>query len=173
MTRASIHDTIDRPWTALPPVRVGPVPAHAPTPHAYVTVDRDGEPFLRIDVYLGDEFSCFEQAVVWRDLVVIGLGGSVHVVPLSGGPPRTIPLGGYFGHLYPHDEFLLVASADRLRCFDRTGRVVWTSEDLGIDGVVVTRIDGDTIHGEGEWDPPGGWRPFAIDVRTGLLKRVE
>ena len=59
MNRASIHDTIDAPWTALPPVCVGPAPAHAPTPHAYVTVERDGRPLMRIAVYRGDEFGCY------------------------------------------------------------------------------------------------------------------
>ena len=50
MIRAFFQDSIDPPWTALPPVQVGDVPAHGPTPSAYVAVERGGEPFLRIDV---------------------------------------------------------------------------------------------------------------------------
>ena len=108
---------------------------------------------------------------------MIGLGRSVHLVPLSGELPRTLSLGAggldYFGHLCPHHDVLLVASGTRLFCLDTSGRLLWTSDDLGIDGVVVTRVDGDTIHGQGEWDPPGGWRPFALDLRTGLPKGVR
>jgi hypothetical protein len=30
------------------------------------------------------------------------------------------------------------------------------------------KVVGTTIEGQGEWDPPGGWRPFRVDLRTGV-----
>lgn len=44
--------------------------------------------------------------------------------------------------------------------------IAWTSEPLGIDGVVVHDVR-DTILGEGEWDPPGGWLGFFLRVADG------
>ena len=76
-------------------------------------------------------------------------------------------LGTYFGHLYPSEEFLLVASAERLFRIDPDGAVKWRSGELGIDGVIVDRVSDQGIEGSGEWDPPGGWRPFRISVESG------
>ena len=115
--------------------------------------------------------------IVWHGLVVIGFGHSVHLVPLSGDLPRAIPLGAggcdHFGQLFPQHHVLLVASGTHLFCLDTAGRILWVSDELGIDGVAVNRVEGDTIHGEGEWDPPGGWRPFGLDLRTGMTTGVR
>lgn len=43
----------------------------------------------------------------------------------------------------------------------------WENRGLGIDGVLVHEISGDVIAGEGEWDPPGGWKPFRVRLNTG------
>ncbi|HEX4382949.1 MAG TPA: hypothetical protein VH083_08370, partial [Myxococcales bacterium] len=79
----------------------------------------------------------------------------------------TTLLQWYFGHLYPLEDKLLVASASRLHCFDQQGIAVWQSADLGLDGVIVDSVDDGVIHGQGEWDPPGGWRPFRVALATG------
>jgi hypothetical protein len=47
----------------------------------------------------------------------------------------------------------------------------WQSDVLGIDGVVVDVSGPDIIRGEGEWDPPRGWKPFELHAATGLPKR--
>jgi hypothetical protein len=47
--------------------------------------------------------------------------------------------------------------------------VFWKSEPLGSDGVVVTQIVPAIIRGEGDWDPPGGWRPFTVLAANGQL----
>jgi hypothetical protein len=47
------------------------------------------------------------------------------------------------------------------------GNLVWQSDVLGIDGVIVDDVDNALIRGRGEWDPPGGWKPFAVSVKTG------
>ena len=53
--------------------------------------------------------------------------------------------------------------------FDRNGSIVWQSTELGVDGVVVSGVADGVIEGEGEWDPPGGWRRFRILLSSGTL----
>lgn len=57
---------------------------------------------------------------------------------------------------------MLAVGCSQVIRFDAEGEVVWSSDRLGIDGVVLHRIVGD-----GEWDPSGGWERFEIDLKTG------
>jgi len=43
----------------------------------------------------------------------------------------------------------------------------WHNDQLGIDGVIIDRFGDATLFGQGEWDPPGGWRDFVLDKQTG------
>ena len=79
----------------------------------------------------------------------------------------TFELDSYFGYFYPGDEWLIIASGYRLLLIGPTGGLVWKTEELGLDGVIVDSIEGDLIHGKGERDPPGGWRPFQVRLDTG------
>jgi hypothetical protein len=81
----------------------------------------------------------------------------------------TLELGSYFGHLYPFESCLLVASGERLFRLQPDGELAWSTGVLGIDGVQLGQVVGNTIEGEAEWDPPGGWRPFRVDLRSGEL----
>jgi hypothetical protein len=73
-------------------------------------------------------------------------------------------LHSYFGHLYPTDDILAVASAERLFVINDTVNVCYTPYPLGIDGVIVDKVTGSEILGQGERDPPGGWKPFRIKL---------
>lgn len=151
----------------LPDVHVGP---EGPAPKRCVLVETDaGQPLLRIDVYASRdaEVFAFEDARVWQRWVVIGLGHFVHLVGLEGQASRSLALGGYFAQLHPGEDFLLVASGEQLFRTEPDGSTRWRSAALGVDGVVVDRVDADVIEGQGEWDPPGGWRPFTLSVATG------
>jgi hypothetical protein len=81
----------------------------------------------------------------------------------------SIGLDGYFGHLYLSNKLFYVASAAKLYCIDRKGRIIWKNENLGIDGVVVEKFEDDVILGSGEWDPPNGWKDFKLSKSTGEL----
>jgi hypothetical protein len=91
----------------------------------------------------------------------------------SGGPARPISRGAYFGHLYETGDYLLIASGERLFRMEPDRSVRWQSPQLSIDGVVVRSADSESIRGEGEWDPTGGWRAFALDPRTGSVLALE
>lgn len=168
MLAAKISGALADEWLYVEPVRVGGVPAGLGTPDLYVTVTKDEEPLLRADVYsFGPDCFTFEEAIIWRDNLIVGLGSYVHAISLADRSTKTIDLGYYFGHLYPTDEYLLIASGNRLFRLEPDRSVRWTSEILGADGVLVHESGPPVIRGEADDDPPGGWRPFAISAATG------
>ena len=163
--------SLERQWLAVEPVRLGDVPATGRTPDLFVVVSIDSGPELRIDLFgCREDVFAFEEAIVWEDNLVIGWGCRVFVVNLRSRIPVTHNLGSYFGQFYQGRDRLLVASAEHLFCLGRDGALVWKSTVLGVDGVVVDQVDGDVIRGQGEWDPPGGWRSFTISLESGKLQ---
>ena len=163
------RSTIDLPWTLLVPIRIGQVRPALGTAPRMVTVGTDAAPLLRVDVYPSGDSECFafEEARVWSKGVAIGFGHCFHFVDLESKRVTSFDLGSYFGRTYPSGEFLLVASAERLFRIGPDGRLEWRSEQLGIDGVIVDRVSGALIEGQGEWAPPGGWRPFRLMAAFG------
>jgi len=172
MLTASFSHSINGVWLHLEPVRVGRVPVSIRTPDRYVTVTGDDRPVLRVDVYsYGPDCFAFEEVIAWRDLILIGFGSHVHAISVVDRSAVTIELESYFGHLYPNRDFVLLASGERLFRLQPDRSVSWKSTHLGIDGVVVRDVGCDTITGEGEWDPPAGWKPFAVSVVDGTPAR--
>lgn len=45
----------------------------------------------------------------------------------------------------------------------------WTTQRLGIDGVIVDGVANGIIEGQGEWNPPGGWERFRVKLDSGSL----
>lgn len=168
MIQVEFRATIDPPWTAMAPVQVGFVPPGHGSPAVFVIVERDSVPLLRVDVYAEDCFCAPRQdAIVWGDLVAIGFGARLHFASLASRTNKTWSLGGYFGAFYLLPSQLLVADAERLHCFDQRGALVWRSDVVGCDGVVVEKVEQGLIEGSGEWDPPGGWKPFRLSLASG------
>jgi hypothetical protein len=162
---AKLRYAIQYPWTEIEPLRVGDVPTGLGTPDCFVTVEDDRGPRLRVDVY--GSGGAFSEVQVWCGLIVIGWGEHLYLVRPEGGAVTTVNLGSYFGHLYPAGGYLLVASGERLIRLRPNGSLLWTSDRLGIDGVIVHAVEEGIIRGDGEWDPPGGWRPFRLSLETG------
>jgi hypothetical protein len=130
----------------------------------------------RIDLFAGLGYSCFEDVRCIGELVFIGYGQQVAVFVPRTGSLVSHPLDGYFGHLFTASDFessdlgssVLVASASELLCFDCAGRLLWCSPELGVDGVVVQRVQGGEVIGDAEQDPPGGWQPFRLRLDSGI-----
>jgi len=167
MITASFQNVVAPPWERIKPLRVGRVPTGLGTPNAYVLVENDGAPFIRVDVYGDEDCYAFEDVIIWREFVVIGFGSRVHMINCQTQEIISFELDSYFGHFYPGAERLIIASGYTLLLIDPTGRVAWKTEELGLDGVIVDSIEGAFIHGRGEWDPTGGWRPFRVRLDTG------
>src|SRR5580704_1174630 len=132
MIEIAVSNTIESPWIEMEPVRLGDVPVTLPTPDAFVCVTQEAEPWKRFDLY-GAGDSAFMAGVVWHALIAVGFGYQVHFIDPSTDAVVSADLGSYFGHLYPHEDRLLVASGDRLLSFDATGGRLWESECVGID----------------------------------------
>ncbi len=168
MSRVSFLTALDSPWTGMEPVRLGQAPTGHGTPDRFVAVASDEGPLLRVDLYQArDESFAFEEVRLWSGFVVIGWGHRVYLVELRTRAVSSLDLGSYFSNLYLAEQCLLVASAKRLFRVEPDGSLLWRSDDLGMDGVVVHQVADGVVQGEGEWDPPGGWRPFQVRLRNG------
>lgn len=165
---AKFQNSIEQSWFGLQAIQVGEVPETPRTADCFVIVEDEGEPRIRMDIY-GNSQSTFHDAIVWKRSVVIGWGYDVHFVEIENGHTKTVPLESYFGYLYPSDNFLLVASGEKLFLFNEEAQLQWISDELGIDGVIVNQFNDELICGEGEWDPPGGWKAFQVKVDSGKL----
>jgi hypothetical protein len=166
MYRAELHNTISEPWIAVHAIRVGRVPMGIGTPGVYVTIEEDGVPFARVDAWPLTA-GPFTEAIAWENFVVLGWNDHAHIVDPRTREVTSVECDGYFGHLYPVGDHLLIADASRLVCFDEHGERLWESDTLGIDGVVVDDVQDGIIVGKGEWDPPGGWKPFRVSLEGG------
>lgn len=160
--------SIEPPWTELEPVRVGAITRAHATPDRYLLFTQDERPKLRVDVYCGsDDSLTFKDAVCWSGHVAVGWGAAIYIIDVLSGAAVRHELQSYFSHFYVSDHVLLAASGERIRRFSTDGSLMWTSAMLGIDGVVVDRVTATVMEGSGDWDPPGGWRPFRIRLDTG------
>jgi len=168
---------LDSPWTTMPPLRLGKVPSGLGTADLFLTISDDDRPVFRVDLYgyCCEESYTFQDALVWSDRVFVGYGHRVYIIDPSRQSATEIFLDeigeglGYFGHFYTGEDYLLVASGDSLLRLLADGKVRWSAPNLGLDGVVVTSVRNGTIQGDGEWDPPGGWKPFALRLDSGAL----
>lgn len=170
MLFANLSMTIDSPWSAMEPLRLGGVrPACA---DLFVTISDEARPILRVDIYRSPEPECFafQDAIVWYERVFVGYGESVYVIDPVKRTGSSIILDGiapYFGSFYATSERLLASSGGSLLRLKPDGSVLWITPDLGLDGVIVDSVENGVIHGEGEWDPPGGWKRFALQLDSG------
>ena len=166
--------TIERGWEDEPALRVGDAAAFGRrTPDMHVFVDSTAGR-CRIDVYAPQpDCFAFQEGTIWRDVVFVGFGSYVYAASLLDRTVVSYPLGSYFGYLYPTAAYLLIASGTRVLRIEPDRSVLWTTEALGVDGVIVHDAEPPVIRGAGEWDPPGGWRPFFVDSETGALSPPE
>jgi len=170
--RAKMMDTVSADALALPSVEVGNLQRARGTPDRYVVVFDEDLPVARVEVFgFKPRAAGFERCLVWHEIVLVGLGDHVHMVCISDRSTRTLSLGSYFCDFAATDRYLLIASGERLVRIDQERTVVWTSEQLGADGVLVLEASPAVIRGLGEWDPPGGWREFVLDAGSG--RRLE
>ena len=155
---------IDPPWTSIAGVALG-----EGSLHRYLLAETDGIPRLRLELrHTHRDESWFRtQAIGWNGIFAIGFAERVYGVSPSGTETWRVDLPSYFAELRAQGDRLLAASAQEITCLDRRGTILWRSEPLGIDGVVIGAVDDSVISGDGEWDPPGGWRPFAISLADG------
>lgn len=170
-----IETTLAALWTRVPSVTIG---EPAGPPDAFVLISDGEKPFLRLDLHCPPlEYDSARKAEIWKDWIVVGFGCRVVLVSSKDATQRVIPLSDreppslfdYFCQIVCEPDALLVASGTRIVRIGADGAVLWKSGDLGVDGVLIHDVDADTVSGDGEWDPPGGWEPYEISLATGAL----
>lgn len=165
---ATFADSHAQEWSGCRTLQFGP-PGPG-TPWRYLLVSRDGQPWLRICLDLqAEEFHAFEECLVCEGALWTGFAERVVRLGLQQLDVREIPVDFYFGSFFALESSLLVCSGTRIVHVDALGNELWTSPQLGIDGVLVSQVADGVIEGQGEWDPPGGWRDFRLDLNRGEL----
>jgi hypothetical protein len=159
-----LYRELPRQWAGAKVIELADVDQVQAGDHIYAGISDDGIPRLVFRIFFDDDRpdSPFETAVLWQDCIAVGVGSKVFVIGMTHELRAAVTLDSYFSGFYPLEDMLLIASAERLYSVDTSGRVRRSKALLGIDGVVVNSVGADAIRGEGEWDPPGGWKPFCI-----------
>ena len=73
----------------------------------------------------------------------------------------------YFGDFYQEADRLLFASESCLYCFDENLTLIWQTEEIACDGVLVHGYEDGYLDVHGENDPPGGWIQYKVEFATG------
>lgn len=148
---------------ALPLVTLGN-PTEAGV-EACCTIARDGDPLLAVSLHY--EHSIWTKAEWLGEYALFGFAEDIYVLHLLDYSVQHYPLRGYFSEFCRCGDRMLAASACDLTYFDAGGKLVWESQGLGLDGVVVQDCDNRYIRVSGEWDPPGSWVDAVLDANTG------
>lgn len=155
----------------MDPIRLGMRTDPLQAADIHVLVSDDTRPVLRADIYRSfSECLAFQEAIVWSNRVFAGYGESVYVIDPEQRTGTQLLLSGsagYFATFCAGADYLLVATGESVLRLSQHGTVTWCTDNLGLDGVVIHSVEDGIIRGEGEWDPPGGWRPFALRLDTG------
>ena len=159
------------PWTSLVPVVLG----EGEPKGLFILVEKCGEPNLVFALSKSDHAECwFRQEVIsWNALLVIGFAERVYLVRLDGTIDASIVLDDYFSGFTCGQDWLLVATATQILRLDPNGEVVWKSESLANDGVVIKQVVDGCVWGEGEINPPDGWQPFVLGLTNGIRQQFE
>lgn len=145
-------------------------------------ISKSTEPVLILQLYIRADkdgwliSSAFSDFLLNKTHVAIICGDHFYFFDITTHSFRSHPLGDYVGHIYSvpdiHsdrlNERVLVATYCHVFLIDIHAGILWKSSQCAIDGVIITSIENDTVFGLGEWDPPGGWESFKLDLKTGI-----
>lgn len=110
----------------------------------------------------------FKEAIFIGNLLAIGHHEYFYLFDTIGkNLVLKLKLDFYFSQIRIDNNRIYVADACGIYCLDSNGDISWHQKDLGIDGVIINQFTDSLIIGEGEYDPPGGWIPFKIDIKSG------
>ena len=180
MTTARFIKSNIEDWTSAKRIAINKK-SIAGSPNVYISIKTDSTARFLLEVYSDYRDSCFQSRRVVKEHIIIGYGEHVHFFNTISEQQLSIELAFYFCDMYvaedlgyQGDDFgVLVTSAERLHRFTVCGWEIWTSSQLGIDGVTVLSIENNNIIASGEWDPPGGWIDVTINLDNGEEKKLK
>lgn len=136
----------------------------------HAIIYKDDNPFLRIEI-LEHSTQCYfrDEFLFWNNLILIGFGEYAYIIELDNLMAQAINLGAYFSEFYPADNQLLILSGQHIHAIGLDNQLQWTADYVGIDGVIIDKVEEDYAYGQGEYDPPGGWKAFKVELSTGKV----
>ncbi len=165
-----IHEALPDDWASVPAVAIG---GPAGPAGLFVLAERAGAR-RRFDLhYLEFDYRHPPQATFWHGWFAFGFGGRAILHREADGAAVEIDLGCYFDEFLAGDAYLLATSGQGIVKLDTEGRIAWRNDALGLDGVLIFDVEDGIIDGQGEWDPPGGWRDFLVSLETGEALPIE
>lgn len=109
----------------------------------------------------------FDTAYIFQNHLCIGAGETVYFISIETGELRKTGVSMYFGCFYEDGDRLYVASESRLYCFSCTCELIWTSESIAVDGIIINGIQDNYIALSCEREPPGGWMDCVLSKEDG------
>ncbi len=110
----------------------------------------------------------FKQSEVVDGIVIIGYGNRFSIFDLKKKKINAkLSFGGYFSSFKVDNGEIFIATASEVINLNFQGIEKWKAYNIGIDGVVISKITETEIIGTGEWDPPDGWKSFKLNRKTG------
>lgn len=174
--QTQLHMQLDPAWTDVCAINLDMARDSSNPPDACILVYGDGAPLVRLNIHRpGEVVHDRMEAIAWGEWIMAGFSARVVAVRLRDGAQHTTlmceqepPNFAAFFYDFLHEDAVCIARTDeRLFRFGADGRLLWKSEELGYDGVVVHDITNNFVDGSGQFDAPDGWRPFRISLATG------
>ena len=176
--RTQLDLTLAPAWASLAAINLDLARDPSNAPDACVLVSRDGAPLVRLNIYRpGDVVHERIRAMAFGAWVIVGFSARVVAVRLRDGQQHTTLLSAreppnfaaFFDDFVDEDGVCIARTDERLFRFGENGRLLWTSAELGWDGVLVSDICDNAITGSGQIDAPDGWRDFTLRLDTGEM----
>lgn len=167
--------TLETSWLKIEPIYLGSVPIGLGTPDFYGLIEKDGEPYLCLNIY-GDSSHSYNIArtIIWESWAVIIYADLLCLVSLDTKVVHQFEEDWLFCEIYPQVDKLLVTSDDSVYCFDTDANLLWKTTGLGIAGVFVDKVENNFVFGQGlselpidENEEKEFSRPFKLDLKTG------
>ena len=129
-------------------------------------ISKNGKLYLEIEVP-ENSWNSFNRAIFFGDYFCIGCGDVVYFVNLDDLTVKEVAQDMYFGYFYEYHNRLFIASGTSLSCYDENCNMIWKTDMIAVDGVIVNEIDEEKIEVSCEMDPPGGWCEKVISYESG------
>ena len=132
-----------------------------------LTIYKTGEPLTTLDLRYSYYCSDKKEAIKFYRFIAIGLSGFLYLYDLSTKDVVLfIDFNGYFNGFTISEEHLFVAYNSGIYCLTKYGQIKW-HKSIGIDGVIIDKVENGKVFGSEQSDPPDGWKDFILDFDPG------
>ncbi|MEJ8817046.1 hypothetical protein [Lacibacter sp. H407] len=133
-----------------------------------LTIYKTENPLAILDLRYSYSCSYKKEAIKFYRFVAVGLSGFLYLYDLSTkSVVLFIDFNGYFDGFTISDEHLLVAYNSGIYCLTKYGQIKWHNNNIGLDGIIINKVENGKIYGSEQIDPPDGWTDFILDIDTG------